>query len=311
MCGGGGSSIGDYPSPSRVSEIAGRIGSSIDQGAYANDLNNRLAAALQDANARDTGQLNIHLDTIQRTLENDLGESIQLRYGGSLRRHTSVDGISDADLLVILRAETALDASPKALIDQFAQALHSRLPDTEISTGSLSVKVRFADGTEIQLLPAFRTSTGLRIARPRGDTWSGVIQPDLFARELTALNQRMSGNVVRAIKLYKIAQSSLPDQDQLDGYHIEAIALGAFESYTGPFQYKDVFLHLARQASVAVLNRMPETTGQSAYVDSDLGAPGSPERTRVSKSIQRMVRRLELAGSQGSIEAWEEQFGPW
>jgi len=311
MCGGGGSSIGDYPSPSRVSEISSRIGSDIDQGAYANDVNNRLAEALQDANARDTGRLNTHLETIQRTLENELGESIQLRYGGSLRRHTSVDGLSDADLLVILRANTALDASPKALIEQFAQALRVRLPDTDISTGSLSVKVRFGDATEIQLLPAFRTPSGLRIARPLGDTWSGVIRPDLFAQGLTELNQRLSGNVVRAIKLYKIAQSSLPEPDQLPGYHIEAIALEAFRNYSGPFQYKDVFLHLARQASQAVLSRMPETTGQSAYVDSDLGAPSSPERVRVSKSIQRMVKRLELADSQGNIEAWEEQFGPW
>jgi hypothetical protein len=291
--------------------LASRAVSVLERSEYDAEVNNRLASALQEANSRDTSALGMHLETIQGALEGLLQETIQLRYGGSVRRHTYVDGVSDADMLVILRSETALDSSPHELISGFVEALQTRLPNTEVSAGNLSAKVKFSDGIEIQLLPAFKTRDGLRIARARGETWSGVIRPDEFAREITRQNQGLSGNLVRAIKLYKIAQSSVPEDDQLTGYHVESIAIDAFRNYTGPMQHKDVFLHLARAARDAVLRPMPERTGQSAYVDSDLGPEGSPERVRISNRIRRMVSRLESANSSADLEAWDQQFGPW
>ncbi len=308
MCGGGGSGVGDYPTPNRLSELTRQSNSAQDRTDFDLRVNQSLQEVLAEANARDAAALGAHIATVRSALEGLLEETVELRYGGSIRRHTYVDGLSDADLLAVLRSATAADAGPKELIEEFARALSQRLPQTDVSTGSLSVKLRFRDGIEMQVLPAFKSGGGFRIARRDGETWSGVVRPDLFARELTRINQQTSGAAVRAIKLLKVAQESGTPEDRMGGYHIEAIAIRAFENYSGSTQPKAAFLHLVKFASEAVQNPTEETTGQSALVDRDLGEANSPARTRISRFLNRMHRRLTVADEQCDIAGWEDPF---
>ena len=67
-----------------------------------------------------------------------------------------------------------------------------------------STSVRYAKGTEIQLLPAIRTRTdGVRIAEPGNTQWSNVARPDDFAEKLAKVNTARNGRVVPIIKLAK------------------------------------------------------------------------------------------------------------
>jgi hypothetical protein len=311
VCGGGGSSIGPRPSSARVSDLVRSAVSTDVRTEYGLQVNDLLAGALQEANARDSGSMNQHLLTIRGALEGLLDESVELRYGGSIKKHTYVDGLSDADILAVVSRATAQDSSPKDLIEDFGETLRGRLPRTEVTVGALSVRVRFSDGMEIQVLPAFRATDGFRIARRNGTSWSQVVRPGDFGRELTALNYRYNGNVVRSIKLLKIAQETFPEDSKLAGYHLEALASLSFLDYSGPQTYKDMFLHLMKTASEDVLRPMQESTGQSTYIDNDLGPAGSAERLRVSRKIKRLVTQLENAQETANLDPWEELFSEW
>lgn len=308
MCGTSGGGVGPTPSAERVSELERESSDEQDRAEYKASLNEFLADLLREANLRDAGAINSHLDTVKQALENLLEDSVELRFGGSLSKHTYVDGISDVDLLVVLSRDTAVGASPKDLIEEFANAVRERLPNTEVEVGSMSIKVRFGDGIELQLLPAFKVGDGYKIPRPRGETWSDVVRPREFAGRLTDVNQSNSGKVVPLVKLFKIAQERLPENSRLSGYHVEAIAAEAFRDYHGPMDRSEMFLHLARAAAEMTTRPLAETTGQSAYVDGDLGPAGSNARLRISDSIRRLVTRLERANETGQLDPWIEAF---
>lgn len=307
MCGGGGG-VGPAPSNERVRELERESASEQRQAEYKATLNDFLATVLGEANVRDTDAINRHMETVRQALEGLLEESVDLRFGGSVRKHTYVDGISDVDLLVVLSRDTAIGSSPKQLLVEFADAVRGRLPTADVEVGSMSVKVRFADGTELQLLPAFKVGDGYRIPRAQGETWSDVIRPNAFAERLTEVNQANSEKVVPVIKLFKIAQERLPENSRLSGYHVEAIATEAFQGYNGPMDQSEMFLHLLKVAAQATTTPIEEITGQSAYVDSYLGPAGSPERIRASSAIKRLATRLENASDRSQLDDWYEAF---
>ncbi len=308
MCGTSGLGVGSTPSAARISELLRESFSEQQQAEYKVMVNDLLGEVLREANVRDADATNRHLDTVRQALENLLEDSVDLHFGGSLIKHTYVDGLSDVDLLVVLSRETAVGSSPRDLIEDFASAVRDRLPNTEVQVGAMSVKVHFADGTDLQLLPAFRVADGYRIPRPQGESWSDVVRPREFATRLTEANQSNSRNVVPVIKLFKIAQGSMPEDSRLSGYHVEAIAAEAFRNYQGPLERREMFLHLARAASNMVLNPLAETTGQSAYVDSYLGPAQSSARIQASGRIRRLVTRLERASDRGELDSWNEAF---
>jgi len=163
MCGTSGGGIGTVPSAARLTNRLHQVVSDQERSEYKAQVNDFLAEVLREANVRDADATNRHLETVRQALQGLLEDSIELRFGGSVSKHTYVDGLSDVDLLVVLSRDTAVDSSPKDLIADFANALHERLPNSDVETGAMSVKVRFGDGTELQLLPAFKVGDGFRI----------------------------------------------------------------------------------------------------------------------------------------------------
>ena len=308
MCGTSGGGIGTVPSAARLTNRLHQVVSDQERSEYKAQVNDFLAEVLREANVRDADATNRHLETVRQALQGLLEDSIELRFGGSVSKHTYVDGLSDVDLLVVLSRDTAVDSSPKDLIADFANALHERLPNSDVETGAMSVKVRFGDGTELQLLPAFKVGDGFRIPRFRGETWSDVIRPREFAARLSEVNQRNAAKVVPVVKLYKIAQERMPEATRLTGYHVEAIAVDAFKDYSGSLEQREMFLHLARTASRVTESPLVETTGQATYVDTYLGPAGSAERIRGSENIKRMVTRLERANERCELNDWYEAF---
>lgn len=226
-----------------------------------------------------------------------------------MKKHTYVDGLSDVDVLAIVNNSALENESPRRVLEYFAERMRQRLPKTTITVGNLAVTVKFSDGYEIQVLPALTTKTGIRIATSDGREWSNVIRPERFARKITAVNQANGGAVVPVIKLYKVINSQLPEDVRLSGYHIESMAIDAFEGYSGPRSRKDMLLHLTEYASKAVLRPIEDSTGQSIHVDDKLGGANSVERERTSASIKRTLARMKSGDSEAQVDRWKQLMG--
>src|SRR5207249_11392868 len=119
----------------------------------------------------------------------------------------------------------------------------------------------------------------------------------------TKANHALSNNLVPTIKLAKAIIASFPDQQRLSGYHVEALALKAFEGYEGEKVHAKLLKHFFEKASNLVLKPTKDVTGQSTFVDEDLGKSGNERRQAVSTALQRVARRIDNARS---VEEWRE-----
>lgn len=149
---------------------------------------------LSNANNRNHEAINTHLDEIKTALEQDIEGTINIAFGGSVSKHTYVDGLSDVDSLVIINKTELLNSSPGEVKDYFAERLKERFPNTQIDIGKLAVTVRFSDA-EIQLLPAITGKDHTKIPDPSGNSWA-AIRPKEFAKALTRVNQEKGNKVV-------------------------------------------------------------------------------------------------------------------
>src|SRR5437879_1513713 len=71
--------------------------------AFDTQIAERLGEFLGDANQRDTKAITTAIEEIKDALSADIEGSVDPIMGGSIRKHTYVDGIGDIDTLVILR----------------------------------------------------------------------------------------------------------------------------------------------------------------------------------------------------------------
>jgi hypothetical protein len=270
-------------------------------------VNEGINGLLADYNNRDTDAISGHLDEIKEVLEEDVEGSLRLMFGGSVSKHTYVDGLSDIDTFIFVNRTELVSLSPLDILTYFHSKLEKELPKAkEIRHGDLAVTVVFSDDIMVQLLPAIRTPTGLRISDEKGKEWSNVIRPEAFAQKLTSVNQSCNDKVVPVIKLFKGINSGLPESLRLNGYHIESMAIKAFESYpdTHPRTVKAMLEHFVEQASVLVKSPIKDETNQSTHVDDYLGPADSRDRIRASYNLANVARRMKKADEWGDSDEW-------
>lgn len=307
--GGSGGSFSSYSNPS---ESANRIREaeqdSLDKS-YDSEVNNNLNDILTDVNNRPVEEINKRLETIQKAIESDIDGFIDLVFGGSVNKHTYVDGLSDVDSLAVLNSGELSGKTPHEVLSYFAERLQQRLPNTKISAGNLAVTVKYSDGREIQILPAIKTATGYKIAASNGsNNWSKVVKPRKFAEKLTSINKANGNKVVPVVKLAKSIISTLPESRKLSGYHTESLAIEVFKNYTGPIQTKAMLKHFFSEASKRVMNPISDSTGQSRHVDDYLGARSSTNRRMVSDSLSQISRRMNNADANRDSGTWSKLF---
>ena len=303
----GGSGGGVFTNTENPGDLARRIqhneAQTHDQG-YETDVNQLLGECLKVFNDRDTHATREVLEKVTEVLGDEIGETVDLKFGGSVSRHTYVDGLSDTDALVALHSSDVGHESPDNLKNRFAERLADQFGDSNVKTGALAVTLTI-DNKEVQLLPALQDNEGLRIAAPDGRSWSRI-NPRAFSEKLTQANKSQDGKLVPTIKLAKAIMSTLPEQQRLTGYHLESLAIEAFRNYDGHRTYKAMVKHLFKQAEVLVRTPIVDQTGQSLHVDEHLGKTGSPQRQLVSHALQRVSRKLQNADASRNIEAWSE-----
>ena len=204
MGGGGGPSIG-WPAGgggSSPDDLLKRATQEAEKGNYDAQVSAYIQDLLGDYNNRDQEKIQQHLETITDSLTSEGIVNCSLSFGGSIKRHTYIDGFSDIDALAEINDSTLNDKTPSQFLEYFAQRLRDRLPNTNVRVGKLAVTVTF-DGHEIQILPAITTSTGVRIAADKGNQWSNVVHPEKFAEKLTEVNRANNNRVVPVNKTFK------------------------------------------------------------------------------------------------------------
>ena len=254
------------------------------------NFNERCEALLAQYKRRNTGTVTRRLENLCEFLRQK-GDVVQTMLGGSVLKGTYVTGLSDVDALLIVNQSSLINQPPARVIKYVRGIIQDRLPQNTVSAGDLAVTVEYSDGTEIQILPAIRTTSGgVRIANPGSNQWSNVARPDDFARKLAEVNTVGDGRVVPIIKLAKAMSDCFIKRKsrKISGYHMESLAIDAFKNYQGELNPKTMLVHFLGHSMDAVKRPIVDSTGQSRYVDESLGQAGSTARKRASTYFGQM-----------------------
>ena len=265
-----------------------------------------MASLLAGFNDRNVEGIREVFDQVKRDLVGQIEGTIDTLFGGSIAKHTYVDGVSDVDALVVLSDGSLADSSPADIKATLATLLRDRYGERSVKVGTLAVTVNLK-GLEIQLLPAVRDGKGIKIASATGDDWSRV-NPRRFADALTKANGRLNGKLVPCIKLIKAIVATLPEERRVTGYHTEAMALRVFGSYGGPRTTKAMLSYFFEHAGGRVKTAIRDRSGQSRYVDEYLGPDNSLKRRIVADALGRVGRRIRNADGARSRKLWEKLF---
>ena len=157
-----------------------------------------------------------HLHGLCNILRHDDDHVVQTKFGGSVQKGTFVTGLSDVDVLLIVNQSTLKNKFPSKVIKYVGDTIQRRLPKNPVNKGKLAVTVGFADKSEIQILPAIRTTDGFRIAEPGSTKWSNVVHPERFAERLIKVNNARGGRVVPVIKFAKAHRGLLQSPTRIE-----------------------------------------------------------------------------------------------
>jgi hypothetical protein len=309
--GGSGSGSGGSFTQERIKDLQRELQATRDENLHAQfgtQLNARLKDLLSEIGARDTAAVNRRIADLLHQLGRSVEGQVIPRFGGSVAKHTFVDGISDVDLLFLIDRTSLAQGTPQEAVNAIIAAVQNRLGKTvEVDRGKISVRIRYPDGMELQVLPALKSADGLKVPSWTKDRWS-EIEPKGFAKALSKANTKHNGLVVPVIKLAKAINVTLPDSLQLSGYHLESLAIDAFKAYRGDRTPSQMLMHFFQHASEAVLRPIVDSSGQSIHVDEYLGPANSGLRKQASHLLTRLARRMDIANASGSLAQWEALF---
>lgn len=309
MGGSSGSTFGTH-SPDQVREAVRKAEDESSVKQFEVKLAGTLTELLGAYNSRDDQAVRDRLEAIRAALQGKIEGAFDSLFGGSVAKHTYVDGLSDIDSLILLNDSDLENHSPQRALDKMAAIVKAAMPATATVThGQMAVTVEYGDGMVVQLLPAIKGADGhVHVPSSRRDAWS-EINPLAFKEALSSRNAACGGKLVPTIKLAKAINGELPGNQRLSGYHIEGLAIAAFRNYTGEKTTSAMLPALFERARDLVLTPIKDSTGQSVHVDSYLGPANSAERLAASHLLGRLGRRMRNATAAASVPQWRALFG--
>ena len=270
-------------------------------------INSLLQRELVLVDGRNIDLMGRYIDVVQDVLDAKGYVIERLELGGSVAKHTYVDGLSDVDALVIQGEGLYGGQLPEEVKHGLADILRRGLPRADVRNireGTLAVTVEFMDGMEIQLLPAVVSAAGVAIASSDGKSWSSI-RPQEFASALIKVNQDQGSRVVPVIKIAKAILGNKLVEDGISGYHVEALAVEAFRTYSESRRPKSMVSHFMRYASQRVLMPIGDVTGQSTFVDEYLGEENSAPRVRLSRNLATLADVMDRSRT---VDDWNGLF---
>jgi hypothetical protein len=302
----GGSGGGGYfrnESPESVKVSLRREEQATANQTFEAEVSAQIGDLLSEYNDRDEDAVRRLLDKVKQSLAAKLEDiSITPVFGGSVRKHTYVNGISDVDALLVLKGDGLFDVPPSDVLDDFEAELRRRFKDANLLRDRMSVTLE-DDDLNLQLLPAVRKGKNLLIPSASGEEWS-KIKPEAFFRKLTEINDQCGRKVVPTIKIVKGINDTFSEGQKLSGYHIESLAIEAFRDYTGPQNTKAMIEHFFDFAKDGVLSPIRDSTGQSVHVDGYAGSKKSDCRKLMAQNLDRVARRIKNANATHSKDKW-------
>lgn len=309
MGGGGGGGTFEKYSPQEVQKQIRAAELEVASAKFAPELKEFLDSYLASVNDRDVKTVQSRLNEVKEHIADMVGASVDMLYGGSVAKHTYVDGLSDIDSLLMLKEGDKLPDSPRQLLEKITQTLQQRIGGAAVVThGRLAVTAEYPDRMQIQLIPAVERGGKLRVPSWRRDGWSRI-DPKAFTDALTKRNRECNGKLIPTIKLAKAINGDLPESHRLTGYHLESLAIAAFRGYGGPKVPPAMLPHLFESIPSLVRTPMRDRTGQSIHVDSYLGRANSPARRQTSHIFARLAKRMKNATAARSITQWRQILG--
>ena len=118
---------------------------------------------LVEYNRRKTQAITRHVNVLCRIVETKYSDVVRSLLGGSVKKGTYVNGLSDVDVLLLLNESTLVSSPPAKVIQYVKGLIKKQLPQNEVTAGRLAVTVNYADGSEIQVLLAIRTKDGFQV----------------------------------------------------------------------------------------------------------------------------------------------------
>jgi hypothetical protein len=307
----GGSGGNYFDSEVDVSDLEPKLG---DQKSIAkkqeldSSVSGIIATMLSSYNDRkelvDTHLGNI-VDILKRELDSD---SLLLKFGGSVAKHTYIDGLSDVDVLALIDKTDLSTLSPEEVKNYFYTRLKESLPKTEIDKVVLAVTVHYKD-IDIQILPSVKSGDNYKIPDSSGKNWS-LIKPEKFADILSKVNNENGMKVVPTIKIAKSIITEMPEKLRLTGYHTEALAVEVFKNYSGPKTTKSMLMHFFNEAPKHISAPIKDKTGQSKFVDEYCGAKSSKKREAIAQAVARIGKAITNADGAFSLSQWKEILNP-
>jgi hypothetical protein len=121
---GGGRGGGSYfnSDPKLADQKLKAAQSKTDDATYTTDCNLALNSLLSNYNNRDAGSHTALLEAIKGHLGAEIEGSVDVRFAGSVAKHTYVDGLSDIDTLVMLHRSELAELSPQEAKDYWRSA---------------------------------------------------------------------------------------------------------------------------------------------------------------------------------------------
>lgn len=298
-------------SPGRTEDIKrdlDDIKKSAEQSIFSAELAQYFNDILATFNDRDTKKIQDRLSNIVNAIKDEISGSVELKYGGSVAKHTYVDGLSDIDVLLTIDGSDLEKNGPETVRKTVAELIRNKnLGVASVEARTMTVTVLFDDGMEIQLLPTLRTVEGVKIPSASGTRWS-KINPEGFTRALTKANETNAGKLIPTIKLVKGINANLPEELRLTGYHIESLAIESFKGYRGEKTTAAMLQYFFKRAPELVKMPIKDKTGQSLHVDDDLGPANSEKRKLISSVLDRVARRITFATMSKDAKKLQELF---
>jgi len=306
--GGGGAFINRTPGELR--DIVRKAEDKTTVAAFEAELGRTLGSLLGEYNGRDVETARSRLEVLKTALKGSIEGSYDQLFGGSVAKHTYVDGLSDIDSLVLINDSALEGKSPGEVLASMEKTIAEKLREkAKVEHGRMAVTVDYGDGMVVQLLPAIRTDDQqLRVPSSRTQGWS-KINPLTFQEALTRRNQECGGKLVPTIKLAKAINGQLPEGQRLSGYHMESLGIAAFRDYHGDKTTSAMLPTFLERARELVLSPIRDSTGQSVHVDDYLGVANSEARQTASHILGRLARRMRNATAAGSTAQWRALFG--
>lgn len=309
MGGGGGGGTFVHRTPAELKELVRKAEQRTSVAEFEVELSATLTNLLVGYNDRDIEKTRERLDQIKSELEDEVESSFDQFFAGSVAKHTYVDGLSDIDSVLIINDSTLENKTPDAVLDKLTSILKKRLDDdVDISHGRMAVTIEYQDGMKIQVLPAIEVGNKLKIPSSRTADWSHVDDPKGFQEALTRRNEECGNKLVPTIKLAKAINGTLPEAQQLSGYHIESLAIDAFRNYNGVKSVAAMLPAFFERAKDSILTPIKDTSGQSIHVDGYLGPANSDARKNASHLLERIAKRMRNATAAGSKAQWLSLF---